>query len=348
MNRKKVPCCFLCGLILSKDKGKEIKTILTTDFESVIIGKRKEAGTMLFTNEKLHCFAKDPAVIKYHGLYYLYYTVSYPEKNKIGVGIAHSEDMENWIHDEPLPETQLCEKNGIGAPAAIVLEDTVHLFYQTYGNGENDAICHAVSADGLTFVKDETNPVFHPDRTWCCGRAIDADVCVFHDQLFLYYATRDHRMQKQKVGVASASLDSSFSRNEFREIHSAAVLSPEYLWEQDCIEAPATIVHNGRLYMFYGGAYNCSPQQIGCAVSKDGILFDRVSAKPFLSNGEKGSWNENESGHPYIFEDDDGRVYLFFQGTNDMGRTWYISRREITFDIDGMPRIRTASNRSAE
>ena len=46
------------------------------------------------------------------------------------------------------------------------------------------------------------------------------------------------------------------------------------------------------------------------AVSSDGIHFERMSDRPFLENGGPGSWNECESGHPYVFVDDDDRVYL--------------------------------------
>ena len=60
-------------------------------------------------------------------------------------------------------------------------------------------------------------------------------------------------------------------------------------WEQNCIEAPATIVDNGKIYMFYGGAYNCSPRQIGCAASSDGRTFDKLFCeKPFIANGKEG------------------------------------------------------------
>ena len=294
---------------------------------------------MLFTDIKFNYFAKDPAVVNYGGKYYLYYTFKYPEQNKFGIGIAYSTDMENWVQADYFPETQMCETNGICAPAAIVIDDVIHMFYQTYGNGADDAICHAMSMDGINFIKDETNPVYHPPKTWCCGRAIDADVCVFNNKLYLYFATRDHKLEVQKIGVASASLNSKLSRSDFKEEHSSSVIAPEYRWEQKCIEAPATIVHNNKIYMFYAGAYNCSPQQIGCAVSNDGILFERLFDKPFITNGEKGTWNENESGHPYVFEDVDGRIHLFYQGTKDMGKTWYLSRVEIAFDEKGVPYI---------
>ena len=56
-----------------------------------------------------------------------------------------------------------------------------------------------------------------------------------------------------------------------------------------------------------------------------------MSDRPFLENGEPGSWNECESGHPYVFVDDDDRVYLFYQGNNDKGKSWYLSRVEIGF-----------------
>lgn len=300
---------------------------------------------MLFTNKQLGNFAKDPAVVHYQDRYYLYYTIKYNHESfgapeKIGIGIAQSRDLEEWEDAGELPLEDACEKNGVGAPGAIVLDGRIHLFYQTYGNGAKDALCHAVSEDGLHFVKDKTNPVYQPEATWCCGRAIDADVCVFKDKLLLYYATRDHAMRVQMLGGAYAPLHSDFSKNYWTPLADETLLSPELDWEGECIEAPAVIENEGRLFLFYGGAYNCSPQQIGCAVSDDGIRFTRLSDQPFLPNGAAGEWNSCESGHPYVFRDDDGRVYLFYQGSADGGRTFYLSKKEIWFDADNLPRLK--------
>ena len=201
-----------------------------------------------------------------------------------------------------------------------------------------------MSSDGFRFEKDPSNPVFRPTGTtdpaaeeqgWCAGRAIDADVAVFRGRLWLYFATRDHRMERQMVGAASAPLDSAFGREDFREEAQFPVLEPTLPWEQACIEAPATIVRDGRIWMFYGGAYNCKPQQIGLAVSDDGIHFRRVSDEPFLKNGSPGDWNASESGHPYVFEDDNGRIWLFYQGSPDGGKTWILSKAELLFTGDG-------------
>ena len=299
---------------------------------------------MLFTDNRSGInFSKDPAVIRFGGQYFLYYT-AWPTKEEkakgvsLMIGIARSGDLENWQKVGDFELTQECEKNGVGAPAAIVLDGKVHLFYQTYGNGKRDAICHAVSDDGVRFAKDETNPVFRPTDDWCCGRAIDADVCEFHGKLFLYFATRDHEYRVQKLGVAAADMESGFGRNDWKQLVNQSVLAPEMKWEMECIEAPATIAQNGKIYLFYGGAYNCKPQQVGCAVSGDGVFFERVSNRPLLAPGEPGSWNSSESGHPYAFRDDDGEAYLFYQGSPDGGQTWYLSRAKIEFDGD-TPRI---------
>jgi predicted GH43/DUF377 family glycosyl hydrolase len=289
---------------------------------------------MIFTDNTCGTHkAKDPAVVYLHGRYYMYYS-RFAENGSLRLGIAVSCDGDEWrIHGE-LPLTQDCEKNGIGAPGAVVLNGKVHLFYQTYGNGVRDAICHAVSGNGIDFIKDEANPVFAPRAgSWSCGRAIDADVCVFGDKLYLYYATRDPQMKIQMVGCAAAPLGSAYTRGDFTEAFDGAILKPELPWEGECIEAPAAIARGGRVYMFYGGSYNCTPQQIGCAVSDDGVHFTRVSLMPFLPNGAPGEWNASESGHPYVFEDIDGEVYLYYQGSADNGRSWYLSRKKISLPI---------------
>lgn len=299
---------------------------------------------MLFTNDRGgRNFAKDPAVIIFKNRYFLYFSAlpDNDEKSRgscIEVGIAVSDDMEDWKFLGTVPRTQECEAKGIAAPAAIVLKNRVHLFYQTYGSWERDAICHAVSDDGINFVKDETNPVFRPTADWCCGRAIDADVCVFKDKLMLYTATRDHAFKIQKIAAATAPINSEFSAKDFTQLCRASVLAPELKWEQDCIEAPATAVYGEKLYMFYGGAYNCFPQQIGCAVSSDGRVFDKIFIdEPLIACGEQGSWNSSESGHPYAFCDNDGRYWLFYQGSPDKGNSWYITRTEIGFNENGVP-----------
>jgi len=279
-------------------------------------------------------FAKDPHLIAFNGKYLMYYSIpahkdtTNPVKGW-GIGIAESSDLNNWIKIGEITPQGVYEGKGLAAPSAIVVDGKVHLFYQTYGNWTKDAICHAYSTDGVNFTRNATNPIFAPTGTWNVGRAIDAEIFRTKDRYLLYFATRDPEMKIQIVGVASAPLTTEFKRNEWTQLTDYPILKPEFPWEETCIEGASVIQMGDWLYMFYAGAYNNRPQQIGVARSLDGVKWEKLSNKPFLVNGDPDSWNYCESGHPHIFENVDGRTYLFYQGNNDFGKTWFISYVEV-------------------
>jgi beta-1,2-mannobiose phosphorylase / 1,2-beta-oligomannan phosphorylase len=287
-------------------------------------------------------FAKDPAVVHFGGHYLLYYSIPPFGNDRPGdgwaIGIARSDALDAWEKIGEIMPDAAYEANGLCAPGAIVLDGRIHLFYQTYGNGPNDASCHAVSGDGIHFERNPTNPIFAPTGAWNCGRAIDADVISRGDRLLLFWATRDPAFQVQMLGVSAAPLASDFGRDKWTQLCDAPILAPELPWERKCIEAPALCRHDGHLFMFYGGGYNNEPQQIGCAVSDDGVRWTRLSAEPILPNGAPGEWNASESGHPFAFTDVGGQMHLFFQGNADMGKTWYLSRKRIAW-TEGKPHL---------
>jgi predicted GH43/DUF377 family glycosyl hydrolase len=284
-------------------------------------------------------FSKDPSVIGFGGRYLMYFSFPpyarelAPSNSVSGwsIGIAESRNLVDWKKVGELAPAQPCESKGLCAPGARVLKGKVHLFYQTYGNGPRDAICHAVSADGVHFKRDSSNPVFHPGGQWNVGRAIDAEVISFHDQLLLFFATRDPLMKTQMLGVASAPLATDFGREAWKQLGDGPILKPELPWERRCIEAPSVVQRGDSLYMFYAGGYNCEPQQIGVASSTNGVSWRRLFDKPPLPNGGPGDWNCSESGHPGVFADAKGRTILYFQGNNDKGRSWFLSCVEITW-----------------
>jgi len=304
---------------------------------SVAMGGPAEEPKMYYTDTSHgRSLAKDPDVEWFGGRYLMYYSVNRGQDGW-AVGIAQSQDLTHWTKaGEVLPAADY-ESKGLAAPAAMVRDGKLHLFYQTYGNGRNDAICHAVSEDGIHFTRDATNPVFRPTGDWTCGRAIDADVIEHEGRLLLYCATRDPDMKIQKLVVASAPADSDYGRDKWTQLCDKSILEPQLPWETRCIEAPSVCEHGGRLFLFYAGGYNNEPQQIGCAVSDDGIAWTRLSQRPLLPNGEQGEWNASESGHPGVFADRDGRTYLFFQGNDDKGASWHLSMMEIAWDQTSNP-----------
>ncbi|MBQ7461897.1 MAG: family 43 glycosylhydrolase [Bacteroidaceae bacterium] len=273
-------------------------------------------------------FAKDPVVVFHGGRYLMYYSIP-PHNSRDwegwNIGIAESQDLKHWRRIGEITPQAEYEARGLCAPGAIVRNDTIHLFYQTYGGGRTDAICHAWSTDGLTFERDTTNPIFRPTGEWNCGRAIDAEVIAFKSKYFLYFATRDPQFERQLLGVATAPMGTDFRRDDWTLALDAPILQPELPWEGKCIEGATVIEHKKKLYMFYAGNYNNCPQQIGLAMSKDGIHWQRCSDEPFLRNGLPGEWNESESGHPCVYRDRQGQTHLFYQGNNSHGRHWLLT-----------------------
>jgi predicted GH43/DUF377 family glycosyl hydrolase len=287
-------------------------------------------------------FAKDPSVVRFKDRVLMYYSVSpYGDQRPNdgwSIGIAESRDLDHWTKIGELLPVQDCERKGLCAPGAWAHDGRLHLFYQTYGNGPKDAICHAWSDDGITFTRDPSNPVFAPTGAWTAGRAIDAEVFPVGDRLLLFFATRDPAMQVQMVGVAGAPLASTYQRSDWHLLVDGPVLKPELPWEKKCIEAPTIVRRGDTLWMFYAGGYNNEPQQIGIATSTDGLSWKRWSDQPFLTHGPADAWNASESGHPGIFPDRDGRTHLFFQGNRDKGKSWYLSRVEVVWR-DGRPEL---------
>jgi beta-1,2-mannobiose phosphorylase / 1,2-beta-oligomannan phosphorylase len=287
-------------------------------------------------------FSKDPSVIRFGGRCLLYYSMPGGAGSEgWAIGIAESRDLAGWQKTGEIASERDYERKGICAPFAKLIAGEIHLFYQTYGNREKDAICHAVSKDGLRFERDPTNPVFRPTGNWNAGRAIDGEVVEFGGRWLLYAATRDPAMKVQMIVGAAAERGAGFGRDAWRMLADGPLLRPELPWERDCVEAPALVVRGGWLYMFYAGAYNNAPQQIGCARSRDGVRWERLSREPLLPAGPPGSWNSSESGHPGVFTDEDGATYLFYQGNDDRGRTWLVSCVRIGWNPGGPYVIRT-------
>jgi hypothetical protein len=116
-------------------------------------------------------FSKDPSVVFFGGRYLMYFSIP-PRRgdDRWGQAVAASDNLLNWTTIAELEPQGDAEAKGLCAGGAIILGDRVHLFYQTYGSGPRDAICHATSSDGVTFERSADNPILRPTGDWNCGR----------------------------------------------------------------------------------------------------------------------------------------------------------------------------------
>ena len=293
-------------------------------------------------------FAKDPTVIRNGDRYLMYYSItSYtndlvpddpaPGRKGWHSGIAESRDLVHWsrIGDVDLRDTAGNRIWGAVAPCVKVIDGQIHMFYQrAWGPAHNNNnIWHAVSEDGLTFTNTFDEPIFIPATDWSVDRSIDAEVYRVGDKMILMFATRDPSQEVQMLGMAEAPYGSDYGPDKWTLLSvDGPFIKPDYPWEQHCIEAPTVIKHKGIWYMFYAGAYNHELQMIGLATSTDGYNYTRTEPEGLLhTNGAPGTWNAGESGHPGVFQDKDGSVYLFYQGKASKDANYNLSVCKVIF-----------------
>ncbi len=250
---------------------------------------------MMFTDpSRGRLFAKDPDVVNFKGKYYMYYT--------------------------------MC-KFGDGRPG-----DALAL-----GIAESNDLTNWTKA-GEILPKHE-----YEKNGLVAGAAI-----VIENKVHLFYSTYGNR-KNDKICHAFSDDGLNFTRNP-----SNPIFNPTGDWNCGRAIDSDIIAYRGKWFLYCAtrdpdykiqmitGATapldcdfsrNCWTQ-IGCAVSDDGINWERLFREPLLPNGKPGEWNSSESGHPGVFVDNDGKMYRFFQGNNDMGKSWYISLgSQIQFDL---------------
>ena len=318
--------------------------------------KPLDGGTMLYGDPVRNLdgkpFAKDPSVIRHNGRYLMYYSACRKHEStrqgdvpgtRVGkwcCAVAESTDLVNWRRVGDVVVEGAPFQDGWIAPGVRKIDGKIHLFAQSPVPGAvmpnqfmNQAIWHATSDDGIRFKFAAGNPVFTSKGVWNTGRAIDAEIWKAGDKLILAYASRDKATgRRQVIGLASAPLGSDYGGDKWTELSlHEPLLSPDRPWEMNCVEAATVVKHKGIWYMFYAGAFNHERQQIGLAWSEDGVHFKRWRDTPVLTHGPEGSWNAWESGHPGVFQDDDGQIYLFFQGKATLRGCYRLSCLKVEF-----------------
>ena len=127
------------------------------------------------------------------------------------------------------------------------------------------------------------------------------------------------------IGIfALASIFSStFAQNSFTRYSGNPVLSPitPSSWEDWGVYAPFVLKQGDTLKMWYTGVKSYGVQQIGYAVSTDGINWQRYQLNPVLRVGLPGSWDAEYVGYPRIIFD--GNTY----------RMWYFGHNNVSNPI---------------
>ena len=138
------------------------------------------------------------------------------------------------------------------------------------------------------------------------GYWADPQIAFFDGKFYIYPTTDGIANWGATVFHAFSSADLASWKDE-GIILDVATIS----WGKKNAWAPGITVKNGTYYYYF-----CAAQQIGVATSTSPTgPFKDVLGKPLVTTGQYGG----QSIDPYVFDDDDGRSYLFFGNGNANG-----------------------------
>jgi len=207
-----------------------------------------------------------PVVIKNGDLYQMWYTGQ--ARGKSWIGYATSKDGKTWLRgsDKPvLSAQQPWEKAAVMCPH-VIYDEGARLFRMWYSGGEQNepnAIGYATSKDGMQWNKEESNPIFRPDRSsaWEQDRVTACQVIRRGDwHIMFYIGFRDE--SHAQIGVAR----SKDGITHWQRHPANPIIRPgSDKWDHDAVYKPFAVFDGYQWLLWYNGRKG-GVEQIGLAI----------------------------------------------------------------------------------
>lgn len=209
-----------------------------------------------------------PIVLKRDNQYHMWYTGQ--ARAHSFIGYATSGDGTSWkrMSDKPVvsPEAPW-EKVAIMCPHVIWDPDAgrFRMWYSAGDQYEPDAIGYATSADGLVWLKDQSNPVFRPDpnHAWEQHKVTAVQVQKRGDWYLMFYiGFRD--VDHAQIGLAR----SRDGQTDWQRHPANPIIRPGAgQWDHDACYKPFALFDGTKWLLWYNGRHG-SLEQIGVAFHK--------------------------------------------------------------------------------
>ena len=175
------------------------------------------------------------------------------------------------------------------------------------------------------WTRYEHNPILIPGETgaWDENFAV-ATTVLYHDNIYKMWYEGD-----EGFGYAT-SLDGLIWTKD--TIHNPVLQPGPSFWDALEIANASVLFVDNTYRMWYSGVDLLDENQIGHAVSPDGINWTKDPLSPVLQFGPQGSWDENELIHPFVIYEDsiykmwynghDGNTQRILYATSSDGIDW--------------------------
>lgn len=264
-------------------------------------GWKKLSENPLLGGELGTCF--DIAMMQEAGKILLYFSW----RDKDNISLCTSEDGIHWDTPqtciEPRP-TASGRENALNRPSVVKTGSIYHMWYTgQFKPGQADGtsdIFHAVSEDGVHFVRTGDDPVLQADQPWekqavmCPSVLWDAE-----SKRFRMWYSGGEQYEPTAIGYAESSDGLVWTKFPQNPIFQA---EPSLTWEQHKAAGCQVLWCEGWYWMFYIGYHNEHYAQIGLARSKDGITnWERSSLNPIIAPDEN-AWDGEACYKPFVLQ----------------------------------------------
>lgn len=271
--------------------------------------------------------------------YQMWYTADSVGGYINNIGYATSADGITWTkYDDPsTPDQPFAESDPVLSPGApgswdddrvampcVILIDTVyHMWYMGADNPDPNAgaIGHAISIDGITWEKDENNPVLNVgppgswEDEWVWDPCVVFDGNAYH---MWYYAWNGIGGINDQVQIGHATAphpDSVWTKDPDNP-----VLSWENgRWDYPRVQAPS-VIYDGNIFHMWYSAGKTLEYRIGYATSEDGSQWTKYQANPVLEPGSAGSWDDTFVGLCSVIDSAGSKYKMWYTGGNSTGK----------------------------
>lgn len=284
-------------------------------------GWSKWPGGPVLGGELGTCF--DVAVLYEDGFYRMWFSW----RPRQSIALTKSSDGIRWSTPEIVlrPHPASGWEVEVNRPVVVKRDDGYHMWYtgQTWSGAHEGQshIGYAVSVDGRSWTRVQTQPVLMPSEVWegvavMCPHVLWSE----HTKRFVMWYSAGEQYEPDAIGYATSRDGRVWEKHLANPILRA---DPRHSWEQHKVTACQVVPYHGGYLMFYIGFADLDHAQIGLAWSPNGITgWQRSPANPIVRPGARTSdWDHDAVYKPYtIF---DGKRWLL----------WYNGRRGLVEQI---------------
>lgn len=260
-----------------------------------------------------------PTVAKVGATYHMMYD-GFNGVGAFAIGHATSADGRTWTKGTTpaLAAAAAWEGTTVGGPT-VVHDGTTYRMWYMGRQGTTDRIGLATSADGITWTKSASNPVFGPGAAGSWDAAgVGWPSVIFDGATYRMWYTGRDAAGVTRIGLATSPDGIAWTRAPANPVLNVGPSA----WESGGVEGPTVIFDGGNYRMWYGGTQG-DDERIGYAESADGIAWSKAGAID-LANGSAGSWEENDVWTPAVLRDGALLTMWYtgdtFAGTSRIGR----------------------------